>query len=59
MMTHREPPKKVFALRLVHKDDSGNARYHALRAILKTLLRAHGFRCVDARELDEEQEPNS
>jgi hypothetical protein len=42
-------PKKVFALRLVHKDD-GTARYHALRAILKTLLRAHGFRCIDPRE---------
>jgi hypothetical protein len=58
-MTTPHESKKVFTLRLVHKDDSGNARFHALRAVLKTLFRAHGFRCIDARELDEEQEPNS
>jgi hypothetical protein len=28
----------------------GTAGIHALRAILKTLLRRHGFRCLDAWE---------
>jgi hypothetical protein len=28
----------------------GNADMHALRAVLKALLRRHGFRCVELRE---------
>jgi hypothetical protein len=35
-MTIREP-KKVFALRLVHRGDGGNARYHAVSAAARTL----------------------
>jgi hypothetical protein len=32
----------------------GNGGIHALRAILKQLLRRFGFRCVDLRELPPE-----
>jgi hypothetical protein len=39
--------RPVFVLKLV---STGGASIHALRSLLKTLLRRHGFRCVSARE---------
>ena len=44
-----KPARAVFGLRLVGKP--GTAGIHDLRALLKRLLRQHGFVCVDAREL--------
>ena len=38
----------TFTLRIEGKP--GTAGIHALRALLKTLLRRHGFRCLDARQ---------
>ena len=38
----------TFTVRIVGKP--GTAGIRALRAILKTLLRRHGFRCLDARQ---------
>jgi len=34
----------------------GRGNIHALRALLKSLLRQFGFRCIDARELPPEKE---
>lgn len=39
----------IFELRLEAK--AGAAGIHQLRALLKSLLRRHGFRCIDAREV--------
>jgi hypothetical protein len=41
--------RSVFLLRLEAKP--GFAGIHQLRALLKALLRRHGFRCIDAREV--------
>jgi hypothetical protein len=41
----------VFLLRV--KARPGAAGIHQLRALLKALLRRHGFRCLDAREIRE------
>ena len=41
--------RSVFLLRLEAKP--GPAGIHQLRALLKALLRRHGLRCVDAREI--------
>jgi hypothetical protein len=43
-----EPQPTVFVLRIRGKP--GPPGIHALRALLKQLLRQHGFRCLDARE---------
>jgi hypothetical protein len=39
----------IFVLRIVGRP--GAAGIRALRALLKELLRWHGFRCIDVREL--------
>ena len=36
---------------------SGAAGIHALRALLKTMLRRHGFRCLDARQAGQREKP--
>ena len=41
-------PRQVFVLRIVAL--RGAAGLHALRALLKRLLRQHGFRTLDVRE---------
>jgi len=43
----RERRGPVYLLRLQGKPGDS---VHGLRAVLKTLLRRHGLRCVDARE---------
>jgi hypothetical protein len=51
-MTRRVRPaqhRPTFTLRLEGKP--GAAGIHALRAVLKALLRRHGLRCLDAREI--------
>jgi hypothetical protein len=45
---HTEQNRPVYRLRIEGR--SGPAGIHALRALLKTLLRRHGFRCLDARQ---------
>jgi len=45
-MNHMRKP--IFILRL--EGTPGQAGIHALRALLKILLRRYGFRCVDAYE---------
>ncbi len=40
--------RSVFTLRI--EGEAGQGGIHALRALLKVLLRRHGFRCVDAYE---------
>lgn len=45
--------RSVFVLRLEAKP--GAAGIRQLRALLKALLRRHGFRCVDAREIRGQQ----
>jgi hypothetical protein len=40
--------RAIFTIRL--EAPPGATDIHALRAILKTLLRRFGFRCLDARE---------
>jgi len=44
------PAKRHFVLRL--EGPAGQSGIHGLRAILKELLRRHGFRCLDACEDD-------
>lgn len=39
--------RPVFIIKLQSIRDEG---IHGLRAVLKTLLRRHGFRCLSARE---------
>jgi hypothetical protein len=41
-------PRQIFALRIAAPP--GAAGLHALRALLKRLLRQHGFRALDVRE---------
>ncbi len=40
--------KSIFTLRI--EGAPGQRGIHDLRALLKTLLRRHGFRCIDAQE---------
>jgi hypothetical protein len=49
-VTDHPPDRRrpTFILRIEGRP--GTAGIHALRAILKVLLRKHGFRCLDARE---------
>jgi hypothetical protein len=47
MMQDREP-RPIFTLRIEGKP--GTADIRALRWLLKTLLRQHGFRCLDVSE---------
>jgi hypothetical protein len=44
----RKRAQSIFVLRL--KGAPGQAGIHALRALLKILLRRYGFRCIDVRE---------
>jgi hypothetical protein len=48
-MTRRRdrPEKSIFVLKIEGKRESS---IRALRWVLKTLLRRHGFRCLDVRE---------
>jgi len=55
MTTPREP-HKVFVLRLEGRADNETAHAHALRRVLKVLLRSYDLRCVDAREVTDDQE---
>jgi hypothetical protein len=41
-------PRSIFSLRREGPPDQ--AGIHALRALLKILLRQYGFRCIDAQE---------
>jgi hypothetical protein len=43
----RPEPQPIFTLKIEGKRDSS---IRALRALLKILLRRHGFKCIDARE---------
>jgi hypothetical protein len=49
-MTDDQPPDRrpIFTLKIEGKP--GAAGIHALRALLKVLLRRHGFRALDVRE---------
>jgi hypothetical protein len=44
-----KPNRPIFTLRI--EGEPGPAGIHALRAVLKALLRRHGLRCLDAREI--------
>jgi hypothetical protein len=44
---------------LVIESKAGAAGIHALRALLKILLRRYGFRCVDAQEISAEPDEKS
>jgi hypothetical protein len=45
---HIEQGRPIYRLRIEGRH--GPAGIHALRALLKVLLRRHGFRCLDARQ---------
>jgi hypothetical protein len=47
--------RPIYRLRIEGR--SGAAGIHALRALLKTLLRRHGFRCLDARQEGQREKP--
>jgi hypothetical protein len=47
-MTARER-RPIFTLRI--EGEPGAAGIHALRALLKVLLRRHHFRCIDVHEI--------
>jgi hypothetical protein len=47
-MTTAPADRPVFVLRL--EGEQGRHSIHALRALLKVLLRRHRLRCVEARE---------
>lgn len=49
-MNTRHEPRKVFVLRLEGKADN-TAHAHALRRVLKILLRSYDLRCTDAHEI--------
>lgn len=56
-MTDRpSEPRPVYVLRLEGKRGAGGI--HALRALLKILLRRHGFKCLDAREVQVRDPPD-
>jgi hypothetical protein len=44
-------PTYVIKLQSLH-----GSSIHALRAVLKRLLRTHGFRCVSAKEIPAQQD---
>jgi hypothetical protein len=46
-MKRNREPRPIFTLRIEGKPGTG---IRALRWVLKTLLRKHGFRCLAARE---------
>ena len=48
--TQRELRESLPAFTVRIEGKPGTAGIRALRAILKILLRRHGFRCLDARE---------
>jgi hypothetical protein len=59
-MTALREPRKVFVLRLEGKSNNETAHTHALRRVLKVLLRSYDLRCVDAREIRaDDKEPHS
>ena len=48
----RQSDRPIFVLRL--RPEPGVNGYRALRELLKRLLRTHGFRCLDAREMSDD-----
>jgi hypothetical protein len=58
MTARREPERRRYLLRLECKGDVGT-HVRALRWLLQTLLRAHGPRCVEAREENDGQQERS
>jgi hypothetical protein len=49
-------PKARFTLTLEGKRDNPNAHVHTLKFILKHLLRSRSLKCVDAREINTDEE---
>ena len=45
----RPEQRSVFVMTI--QGQAGRTSIHALRALLKILLRRHGFKCLDAREV--------
>jgi hypothetical protein len=54
--TRREPKGRVYVLRLEGKLDVAGAHVRTLKFLLKHLWRAHGLRCIEAREESGEKE---
>jgi hypothetical protein len=52
-------PKVRFVLTLEGERSSDNAHVHTLRFLLKHLLRSRSLKCVDAREVPDEEEARS
>ena len=52
-----DKPKVRFTITLEGKRDNERAHMHALKFILKRLLRLRSLKCVDAREIDSEEKP--
>jgi hypothetical protein len=50
-VTRRSQSEHRPIFNLMIEGKSGRAGIHSLRAVLKILLRKHGFRCLDAREI--------
>jgi hypothetical protein len=55
-MTAANKPKARFALVLEGDRDNENAHVHTLKFILKHLLRTRSLKCVDAREVNSNEE---
>jgi hypothetical protein len=51
-----ERGRSTFVLKIEGK--SGGAGIHALRALLKILLRQYGFRAIDVREIPDRASPD-
>jgi hypothetical protein len=49
-MRRKREPRPIFTLRVEGKPGADNIR--ALRWLLKSLLRQHGFRCLDVSECE-------
>jgi hypothetical protein len=55
-VSENEQRPTTFVLKIQGR--SGAAGIHALRVLLKILLRQHGFRCLDAREVHDRASPD-
>jgi hypothetical protein len=51
-----DEPKVRFAITLEGKRANESANIHALKFLLKRLLRARSLKCVDAREINTEED---
>ena len=54
-MSDRDPEVR-FALTLEGKRDNESANIHTLKFLLKRLLRSRSLKCVDAREINTNEE---